>query len=70
MNQRVVSFLVLDSDENISLSEGGCKESAGSANETDDIPSYPDIYISLGVVQNGYHYNSNVPGRIATRNVL
>ncbi|GFV87019.1 uncharacterized protein TNCV_5112371 [Trichonephila clavipes] len=39
----------LDSDEDIRLSESDCEESEESADEIDDIPVNPDIY----VIRNG-----------------
>ncbi|GFS52395.1 hypothetical protein TNCV_4850991 [Trichonephila clavipes] len=53
MNRMVVCSN-LDSDEDIKLSESDCEESEESADIIDNIPVNPDIYISLGMAQNGY----------------
>ncbi|GFV30353.1 uncharacterized protein TNCV_98281 [Trichonephila clavipes] len=55
--------------EDILLSESDCKESEKSANEIDNIPVKPDIYVAKDDTEWITH-NSNVPGRFATRSVL
>ncbi|GFT09315.1 hypothetical protein TNCV_5062001 [Trichonephila clavipes] len=61
----------LNSDEDIikrKLSKNDCKESEGSADEIDNLPVNPDIYVARNVTR--ILHNSNVPGRFASRNVL
>ncbi|GFU18064.1 hypothetical protein TNCV_1446241 [Trichonephila clavipes] len=43
-----------DSDEDTNLNESDCKDYEESADVIDNIPVNPDIYISLGMAQNGY----------------
>ncbi|GFV52745.1 uncharacterized protein TNCV_2874161 [Trichonephila clavipes] len=57
-------------DEDIRLNESDCEESKESADVIDDIPVNPDIYVAREEHTEWIPYNSNDPGRFATRNVL
>ncbi|GFU91042.1 hypothetical protein TNCV_4923731 [Trichonephila clavipes] len=52
--RRRLWFYVIDSVEDIRLSESDCEEFEVSADEINNIPVNPDVYMSLGITQNGY----------------
>ncbi|GFX26265.1 hypothetical protein TNCV_948651 [Trichonephila clavipes] len=58
-----------DSDEDISLSESDCKESEERADVIENISVNPNVYVARDGVE-WISHNSNVPGRLRTRNVL
>ncbi|GFW00550.1 hypothetical protein TNCV_693891 [Trichonephila clavipes] len=51
------------------LNENDCEETEESANAVDNIPVNHDIYVIRDETDWMLH-NSNVPGKLATRNVL
>ncbi|GFW28445.1 uncharacterized protein TNCV_4641101 [Trichonephila clavipes] len=59
----------LDSDKDIRMGKSACKESEKSADEVNNIPVNPDIYVTRDGTECISH-NSNVPGRFSTRSVL
>ncbi|GFW85881.1 uncharacterized protein TNCV_1623251 [Trichonephila clavipes] len=62
-------LLKLDSDEDIILSESDCEETEEKTDIIDAIPVNSEIYIAKVSIE-WIPYNSNVPERFATRNVL
>ncbi|GFS59397.1 hypothetical protein TNCV_3725441 [Trichonephila clavipes] len=63
-----MSCFNLDSDEDISLSENDCEETA-ETDEINTIPVTPEIYVAKDGTESIPH-SSNVPGRFVTRNIL
>ncbi|GFU79954.1 uncharacterized protein TNCV_578341 [Trichonephila clavipes] len=59
----------LDFNEDIRLSESDCEKSKESADEIDNIPANPDIYVARDGPECIPH-NGSVHGRFVTRNVL
>ncbi|GFV94732.1 uncharacterized protein TNCV_3864551 [Trichonephila clavipes] len=58
-----------NSYEDIRLKESDCEESEENGDIIDNIPVSPDIYVARDGTE-WIPYNSNVPGRLATRNAL
>ncbi|GFX02012.1 uncharacterized protein TNCV_372011 [Trichonephila clavipes] len=65
----VLSCSNLDSDDDILLHESDCDESDESADEIDNIPVNPNIYVTRNGTEWILHH-SNFPGRFATQNAL
>ncbi|GFU60105.1 DUF4817 domain-containing protein [Trichonephila clavipes] len=64
-----LDYIRANSDEDINLNESDCKEYEENADVIDNIPVNTDTYFAKDRTE-GIPHNSNVPGRLATRNVL